>query len=510
MREEILKARIQKFKQEYLESPEGRAHYQTEFREQGDIQTTYKELLEKRATGQDITSTVLEHLLPYNNTQGNRQRGVHISTWPCITKDIRSWFENAGWKNATEWPEVAIWIMDIAQAGQTENWENWGELAKKPIQKGFQDGFITPIVHCLNPKLPVINNKVVETFQNVTTELGLKVEITNALKDYPTNQMRLRELVERLRPLGLNDLLEWDIFCHWNVAKRLGKNAVIEPATSLVVAISPPILPKTPNEKSYDNVQVLVEELRAAQYDTKDPARFEKAIAKAFQFLGFEAEQFGGPGKADVIAVAALGEDSFSVVIDGKTGQPGEPRTNLNYPPIKAHQEENAADYALVVAESYRSGDTITHATTQKVGLLETGLLILLVEETAKSGLSQYWLKQVFSQVGLISCAQLEKNLNTHRDLVRAMPMVLGIFENFQRRDETSPVLEAHAIQLALKVNKIKLPSEYIEYTLALLSNPLVGILEKQVQGYILTMPAHLAHLRLAELTSALAKAPYD
>ncbi len=217
-----LKARIQQFRQEYLEASVGREHYQTELREPLEVQAIYQELQARRKAGEDITTDTLEKLLPYVDTKGNREAGKHISGWPCITKDIRTWFENAGWKKPSDWPEVAIWLLDIAEAGRSENWIAWENLANKPIKKGFQDGFITPIVHCLNSNLPVINNKVVATYAAVASELGLKTEINRTLLEYPQHYKTLLALVAKLKPLGLESLQEWDIYCHWNIDKKLG------------------------------------------------------------------------------------------------------------------------------------------------------------------------------------------------------------------------------------------------------------------------------------------------
>src|SRR5438045_3059161 len=79
---------------------------------------------------------------------------------PCL----KSWFEGANWKKADEWPAVAAWLLDISEAGKREEWDRWKDLSQEPLQKGFACGFITPIVHCLNPKLPVVNSKVVRTY----------------------------------------------------------------------------------------------------------------------------------------------------------------------------------------------------------------------------------------------------------------------------------------------------------------------------------------------------------
>ncbi len=325
MGKEALVERFQRFRHDYLDTPAGREHHQNEVREQSEVQAIYQNLRAKQQSGEDITDEVLKCLLPYADNKGNRARGNRISTWPCITKDIRSWFEGAKWKTSTEWPEVAIWLLDISEAGQMQNWKRWDALANRPIRKGFACGFITPIVHCLNPALPVINSKVATTYKSIAHELGIDSEISLVLAEYPQSQQTLLSLVKQLEPLGIHGLLEWDMYCHWNIAKRLGgKDVVPLPA-------SPPKLlkqPKQPQPKE-ENIQALCQELKEAQSDTSNPSRFEKAVADAFHALGFQAEHIGGSGETDVIAHAWLGDESFSLVIDAKTCQPGRARSDI-------------------------------------------------------------------------------------------------------------------------------------------------------------------------------------
>ncbi len=363
---ELIK-RFQRFRHDYLDTPEGREHQQNQLREQKEVQDIYGNLRARQQSGEDVTDDVLKRLLPYADNKGNRERGNHISTWPCITKDIRSWFEGAKWKTSTEWPEVATWLLDISEAGQMQDWKRWDGLANQPIRKGFACGFITPIVHCLNPALPIINSKVATTYKSIAHELGVDSEISLVLAEYPQSQQTLLSLMKQLEPLGIHGLLEWDIYCHWNIAKKLGgKDVVPLPA-------SPPKLleqPKLPQPKE-ESIQELCQELKEAQNDTSNPSRFEKAVAAAFCALGFQAEHIGGPGDTDVMAHARLGDESFSLVIDAKTCQPSGVKSNINYAPVKNHQEQHAADYVIVVAQGFAQGNTIKFAENQGVGLLE-------------------------------------------------------------------------------------------------------------------------------------------
>ncbi|SRR6266496_387218 len=493
-KDELIK-RFQVFRQNYLDTPEGREHVQNHLRELGEVQVIYKNLRAQQQSGADVTDEVLKHLLPYANTEGNRARGNRISSWPCITKDVRAWFEGIKWKTSTEWPEVAHWLLDICEAGQLQDWNQWRVLANQPIRKGFACGFITPIVHCLHPDLPVINSKVAATYKNVSHELGNDSEISLALADYPESQQTLLSLVNQLEMLGINGLLEWDIYCHWNITKRLGGKDVTQHPTPPKKPVEQP----KPPQPQKESIQELCQELQEAQYDTVNPARFEKAVADAFSNLGFQAEHIGGSGDTDVLARAWLGDESFVLVIDAKTCQPDRVRSEINYAPLKDHQEQHTADYAIVVAPGYAQGNTIKFAENQGIGLLETKLLLELIEKNARSGISFYILKDIFSQIGLLQL-DIQKLLQPRTDMLRAMKAVLEIFEAHQRREETLASLSSDSVYWMLKGRGSKFPLQYIRDAVDLLANPLIGILEKKEDGYVLTLPANQAFVRFASI----------
>jgi len=328
-----------------MDTPKGRDHYQKELAEEREVSEIYATLIQKQSNGDDITDEVLKSLLPYANTTGNRQRGTRISTWPCITKDIRAWFEGAGWKRSSEWPEAARWLLEIVGAGSQRKWDTWRSLAQVPIQRGFACGFITPIVHCLAPALPVINSKVVKTYDSIQKSLGVTDEISSSLFDYPENQQRVVDLAAKLSTYGIHDLNEWDVYCHWNVDKSLGGVSVASPPTTST-------LPPTPARRSTStqssrvasHFEAICAELEEAQWDTNNPTRFEEALAMAFSAMGCDAEHIGGAGEADVVVTVALGDETIKFVVDAKTCQKGSVKMTYNYLPLEQHQAQNEAD----------------------------------------------------------------------------------------------------------------------------------------------------------------------
>ncbi|MCX6026138.1 MAG: hypothetical protein NTY23_07775 [Chloroflexi bacterium] len=85
--------------------------------------------------------------------------GYHISIAPAITRDLRKWFENAGWQSRANWPKAASAIFDLFFAVvEKEDWEAFPRFEEKhELSKGFKAGFVTPALHSLKPKLRIIN-----------------------------------------------------------------------------------------------------------------------------------------------------------------------------------------------------------------------------------------------------------------------------------------------------------------------------------------------------------------
>lgn len=493
--------RIQTFRSIYMDTAQGREHLQNLLREHTVVQEIFRNLRKRQRDGEDVSDDVLTHLLPYVDTKGNRERGARISNWPCITKDVRMWFEGAKWKSSEEWPDVAIWLLDIVEAGKSEDWTSWRTLAANQLQKGFACGFITPIVHCLNPNLPVINSKVVKTFSETAPRLGSPSEISAALHDYPDNQGKILDLVNCLKDEGIQGLYEWDIYCHWNVAKRLGGSMPIAPVPLLTLSeVGEQAGTYTHSEL---DIEQLLEKLEKTQFDTDNPTRFEEALSEAFRALGFDADHIGGAGEADVVARMALGDESFSLIVDAKTCRSGSSRGNINYDPLKGHQEQHEADFAVVVAPSFPSGNTVQHAQNRGVGLLTTYCLIELVRENAHSALSMHFLKEVFGGAGMIA-VDLQSHRASREDMTDAVQVVLEIFEAHQRVRESSTILAAEQVYWLSQGRGDKITESQVRSAVELLANPIIGIIEQKESGYLLAIPATEAHTRFASIANAL------
>src|SRR5690606_23758739 len=117
-----------------------------------------------------------------------------ISTWPCIIKDIRGWFEGAGWKKPEDWPQTALLIFEAVEGLLAGRMDTWDRFLQSDYRYGFGTGFISPILFCLDERFPVINSKVVKAYRYCTGQFGETDEIDASLEHYLANAEKVKAL----------------------------------------------------------------------------------------------------------------------------------------------------------------------------------------------------------------------------------------------------------------------------------------------------------------------------
>jgi hypothetical protein len=145
---------------------------------------------------------------------------------PAITRDLKKWFQNAGWQQANNWSNVASAIFDLIYAViEKGDWTALGRFEQnQSVSRGFKAGFITPTLHCLNPKLRIINNKTIDTVNMILGRQAIGRDLTHYKDCIDLVDRLLDELDNRL----LRDVDVFDAFCHWMCNKRLGGYARID------------------------------------------------------------------------------------------------------------------------------------------------------------------------------------------------------------------------------------------------------------------------------------------
>jgi len=222
----VLSAHASEFEKSYLLEEKGQKHLSAYTKERKEVKQFWNQIKEAKRKGKRITDLVLEKLLPYCNTSHNREKGYRISVAPAITKDIKKWFENAGWQSSDNWDNVANAIYDLVY-GLVED-SDWSRLKKfednQDLSRGFKAGFLTPIFYCLDSQYRLLNNKTIDTINFIVGS----VFIDRSLSNYKENIEKINQVVTELSNTLFEDYDVFDSFCHWMCDKRLGGYARAE------------------------------------------------------------------------------------------------------------------------------------------------------------------------------------------------------------------------------------------------------------------------------------------
>lgn len=213
---------IQNFLNDYLKEPVGQKHLAMAEAEFVDVPRRFIAIRAKYAAGQEITDDVLNGLLPHGDSPYHRENGYRISQWPCVTRDVRQWFEASGWKKPEDWKPTAELIFTSIDGLLRNDLVAWQLFVDSPYRHGFGAGFISPILFALDRKYPVINSKVVKTYNYCSEHLDQADEIDASLANYLANADKVQQMQARLADYGLTSIVYWDVFCHYMVSKRVG------------------------------------------------------------------------------------------------------------------------------------------------------------------------------------------------------------------------------------------------------------------------------------------------
>lgn len=229
-----IKEFVKEFEETYLKKESGQKHLQSYQKENEEVKRNYKEIKEKSERGEDITDNVLYKLMPYVDNKTTREKGYRISVWGFIIKDIKTWFEEAGWQSKENWSDVAKEIFRMIDGLLTDKDKKHIEkFIKSGYGKGFQAGLISPTLYCLDPYFLPINNKTVDTVKYVAEQNLIDRELNNYLE----NINKLKGFIKNLEVPLFDNYGMFDMFCHWMCDKSLGGYARI-PAISETISES--------------------------------------------------------------------------------------------------------------------------------------------------------------------------------------------------------------------------------------------------------------------------------
>ena len=224
-----------------------------------------------------------------------------------------------------------------------------------------------------------------------------------------------------------------------------------------------------------------------AATDSAHPDRLEQSVGAALALLGFETEVIGGPGNTDVLAVAPLGVDRYTMIVDAKSAAGGKvPEQQINWVSLRDHREADRADYVVVVGPDFSSGQLRDRATDFDVCLLTTAELGELVRRQADTPVSLTELRPLFAASPLaraaIEIVEAAAERRTRR--MRLIERILRTLDDYNRLKPELVLAKPETLfGIMLKDFDGNTSIEEIQQTLALLLA--LGVVRQENGGYV-------------------------
>ena len=262
--------------------------------------------------------------------------------------------------------------------------------------------------------------------------------------------------------------------------------------------------------------RALAEELRTAAVDSSNHTRFESAVRDAFEFLGFRAEQLGGPGKTDVLIDAPRGRGhSYRVTVDAKSvGASGSSKGQLkdqqvDWLTLQEHRKKHRADYSLLIGPDPTGERIFSRAQDSRVAIISSEELaqLCLQHEELPLGLGEY--ECLFTTNGRADTAQIDQRFE---EAVRLRDLAEAACRSLIDECGNAGPMSARDLWWALKTDHPENAWEIdeIQNVLRILSSDLVGAIETVPdtddgpETYVPATSLDVVQLRLRKLADAL------
>ncbi len=230
-------------------------------------------------------------------------------------------------------------------------------------------------------------------------------------------------------------------------------------------------------EAPADEVSRLIADLEAASTDSKAPQHLERAVANAFEFLGFAVDQMGESGETDILVRANIGPDSYSAVVDAKARREGK-LLELEVLTLQDHLRKNEADYAMVVAGGFSGGKVVRHAEETRIVLLGVPVLADWLRLHNRTPLNLKEHQAMFLTPGLVPGlpvplkAAAEKRLHWSSLLVDLMELIQETYEHGLNLSLTPNHLFT---MLVTRLRGVRHANLDVQAAIALLTHPAVS-----------------------------------
>lgn len=252
-------------------------------------------------------------------------------------------------------------------------------------------------------------------------------------------------------------------------------------------------------------ISALIDELRSAARDFRQPTRFEKAVVTTFHRLGLSAEHLGGSGETDVLVKIDKNPTSqVRVIVDAKaTSHASVLEHAIDFTTLEEHRRQHDASHVALVAIGFESGRIIKRARDNNVALISVDELAAVLDRHETAPLTPLELLALF-KVRQTKEPWAEAD---RRNLLIAA-VARAIAEEAEYVEESGESFSAKDIHKNVRREIDPLPSmDEIRVILDLLASPLIGgVIRDGKDGYQPGMTAVGIAARLRALANAVAR----
>lgn len=176
---------IEAFRQ-YQKTDEAKAHTQSlKIKERRETKAILEKLKGLEKGSEEFVEYVLYGLLPNGKTKYSKRESIA----PAFL-NIKKFFGRFGYKDE-DWKQIAELVFDTAEKFERNPAGYRGIIADfvaNKYSKALQCGSMSPIFYSLSENFPLVNNRLIRTFRNLSgTIFPERMELNQKLESYPAN-----------------------------------------------------------------------------------------------------------------------------------------------------------------------------------------------------------------------------------------------------------------------------------------------------------------------------------
>jgi DNA-binding PadR family transcriptional regulator len=234
---------------------------------------------------------------------------------------------------------------------------------------------------------------------------------------------------------------------------------------------------------------LVLEVLRTAQAGD-EATEFERCLTKAFTYLGFQAEHKSGSGDTDILLTAPLGQETYRVIVDGKSSRHGKVGASaISWPALGKHWQMYNADYCLIIAPGFSSGDLYSFAKDNGAALITASDLCAIMQMHNDTPFSLADLREMFSYPGEPT-QPIDKMKMRSAEIARLQQLISEVIRELAGLDQEPVSAEGLYFLMRKSTKSDNYSRNEIRDALVLLSSPIINALHEVAEGYVLQMPA--------------------